>query len=231
MDHPSTTTYPAVMEERSFISRVYAWMFFALVITAVISMWVASTPSLVQAIYGNSILFIVLILAEIGMVMGLAFAINKISAATAMFMFVVYAALNGLTLSVIFIAFTAASLATTFFVTAGTFGVMSIYGYVTKRDLTSIGNLAFMALIGLIIASVVNMFWRNPILYWVVTYVGILIFVGLVAYDTQKIKQMNAMQFNSMESEKKGAILGALALYLDFINLFLLLLRIFGRRR
>lgn len=231
MDHPSTTTYPAVMEERSFISRVYAWMFFALVITAVISMWVAATPSVVQAIFSNSILFIVLILAEIGMVMGLAFAINKISAATATFMFVVYSALNGLTLSVIFVQFTTASLATTFFVTAGTFGVMSIYGYVTKRDLTTIGNLAFMALIGLIIGSVVNIFWRNPILYWIVTYIGILIFVGLVAYDTQKIKQMNARQWNDPEVEKKGAIMGALALYLDFINLFLLLLRIFGRRR
>ena len=231
MNRPSATTYPAVMEERSFISRVYAWMFFALVITAVVSMWVASTPSVVQAIFSNSILFIVLILAEIGMVMGLAFAINKISAATATFMFVVYSALNGLTLSVIFVQFTTASLATTFFVTAGTFGVMSIYGYVTKRDLTTIGNLAFMALIGLIIGSVVNIFWRNPILYWVVTYVGILIFVGLVAYDTQKIKQMNARQWNDLEVEKKGAIMGALALYLDFINLFLLLLRIFGRRR
>ena len=219
------------MEERSFISRVYAWMFFALVITAVISMWVASTPSLVQAIFGNSILFIVLVLAEISMVMGLAFAINRISAMAATFMFVVYSVLNGLTLSVIFVAFTTASLATTFFVTAGTFGVMSIYGYTTKRDLTSIGNLAFMALIGLIIGSVVNIFWHNPILYWAVTYIGILIFVGLVAYDTQKIKQMNAQQMRDPEAERKGAILAALALYLDFINLFLLLLRIFGRRR
>jgi hypothetical protein len=231
MSYPSSSTYPAVMEERSFISRVYAWMFFALVITAVISMWVASTPSLVQAIFGNSILFIVLVLAEIGMVMGLAFAINRISATAATFMFVVYSLLNGLTLSVIFVAFTTASLATTFFVTAGTFGVMSIYGYTTKRDLTSIGNLAFMALIGLIIGSVVNIFWHNPILYWAVTYIGILIFVGLVAYDTQKIKQMSAQQMNDPEAERKGAILGALALYLDFINLFLLLLRIFGRRR
>lgn len=231
MSYPSNPTYPAVMEERSFISRVYAWMFFALVITAVISMWVASTPSLVQAIFGNSILFIVLVLAEIGMVMGLAFAINRISATAATIMFVVYSALNGLTLSVIFVAFTTASLATTFFVTAGTFGIMSVYGYTTKRDLTSIGNLAFMALIGLIIGSVVNIFWRNPILYWAVTYIGILIFVGLVAYDTQKIKQMNAQQMNDPEVERKGAIMGALALYLDFINLFLLLLRIFGRRR
>lgn len=231
MSYPSSSTYPAVMEERSFISRVYAWMFFALVITAVISMWVASTPSLVQAIFGNSILFIVLVLAEISMVMGLAFAINRISAMAATFMFVVYSVLNGLTLSVIFVAFTTASLATTFFVTAGTFGVMSIYGYTTKRDLTSIGNLAFMALIGLIIGSVVNIFWHNPILYWAVTYIGILIFVGLVAYDTQKIKQMNAQQMRDPEAERKGAILAALALYLDFINLFLLLLRIFGRRR
>jgi FtsH-binding integral membrane protein len=148
--------------------------------------------------------------------------------------FLLYSALMGATLSLIFLRYSMESIAITFFVTALTFGVMSVYGYVTKRDLTSIGNLCFMALIGLIIASIVNMFVGSSLLYWGVTYVGILIFVGLTAYDTQKIKEMSMALGNELaasETGKKQAILGALTLYLDFINLFLLLLRIFGGNR
>ena len=142
-----------------------------------------------------------------------------------------YAALNGLTLSAVFIIFTSESIATTFFITAATFAIMSFYGYYTKKDLTTIGNLAFMGLIGLIIASVVNIFFHNEIVYWITTYAGILIFVTLIAYDTQKIKKMNVIGNEGTEEDKKEAIIGALILYLDFINLFLYLLRLFGRRK
>ncbi|MDD5598066.1 MAG: Bax inhibitor-1/YccA family protein, partial [Victivallaceae bacterium] len=142
--------------------------------------------------------------------------------------------LTGVTLSFIFLRYSIGSIATTFFITAVTFGVMSVYGYVTRRDLTSIGNLLFMVLLGIIIASIVNFFLKSPALYWLITYAGILIFVGLTAYDTQKIKEMSMAlgdELSGSETGKKHAILGALALYLDFINLFLLLLRIFGGNR
>jgi len=139
--------------------------------------------------------------------------------------------LNGVTLSAIFIVFTEESLASTFYVTTGTFGVMSIYGYSTKSDLTRLGNLLFMGLIGLIISSVVNLFFHNELLYWITTYVGVLLFVGLTAYDTQKIKKMNIIGNEGTEEDKKEAIMGALTLYLDFINLFLYLLRIFGKKK
>jgi FtsH-binding integral membrane protein len=219
--------------QSSFINRVYGWMCGGLALTALVSMWVVSTPKLMNAILSNSILFFGLIILEFVIVGALAFRIKKISAAAATAAYVAYAAINGLTLSVIFYHFTTESLATTFFATAGTFGVMSLYGYVTKRDLTSIGNLCFMMLIGVIIASFVNMFWSNSMLYWVTTYIGIAVFVGLTAYDTQKIKEMS-MAVDGIEqsdSAKKYAIFGALTLYLDFINLFLLLLRLFGGNR
>ena len=144
--------------------------------------------------------------------------------------FLAYSFLNGLTLSVVFLAYTKSSIASTFFVTAGTFAAMSLYGYFTKKDLSSWGNLFFMALIGLIIATIVNVFWANTTLYWVTTYAGVLIFVGLTAYDTNRIKQMLANQ-EVNEGTQKLALLGALTLYLDFINMFLYLLRIFGDRR
>jgi len=180
---------------------------------------------------GNQIVFFGLILSELALVFYLSFRIAKMSVQAASVAFVVYSLLNGLTLSIIFLAFTAGSLASTFFVTAGTFGFMSAYGYFTKTDLTRIGNICFMALIGLILATVVNIFWNNSALYWITTYVGVLIFVGLTAYDTQKIKRIGQMVDEGSDEGKKAAVMGALALYLDFINLFLMLLRIFGRRR
>lgn len=231
MDSTYTPPYPVVMEERSFISRVYGWMSFALVITAVVAMWVASTPSVTQFLFSNQFLFLGLIIGELILVGYLVLAIRRMSATTATVTFVFYAGLNGLVLSMIFVVYTSESLATTFFVTAGTFAVMSIYGYATKRDLTTIGNLALMGLIGVILATVVNLFWHNAILYWITTYIGILVFVGLIAYDTQKIKKIAAGRFSDSGEERKTAIIGALSLYLDFINLFLLLLRILGRRR
>ncbi len=216
--------------QSSFINRVYGWMCGGLVLTALVAMWAASTPAVMNTILSNRILFFGLIILELVAVGFLAVRLNKMSAAAATGVYLAYAALNGLTLSVIFYHFTMESLATTFFATAGTFGVMSLYGYMTKRDLTSFGNLCMMMLFGVIIASVVNMFWASSMLYWVTTYIGIAVFVGLTAYDTQKIKEMS-MAVDGIEqsdSARKYAIFGALTLYLDFINLFLLLLRIFG---
>lgn len=217
--------------QKDFITKVYGWMCAALLTTALVSYYTVSSPQLMQMIFQNQLLFIGLIIAELGLVIALSAAINRLSSAAATAMFFLYSALTGITLSVIFIAYTAESITTTFLVTAGTFGTMSIYGYTTKRDLTSWGNLLFMGLIGIIIASVVNMFFASTLLYTLITYAGVLIFVGLTAYDTQKIKHMGALLEDGSEIQRKGAIIGALRLYLDFINLFLMLLRLFGRRR
>ncbi len=219
------------LEQARFMTRVYTWMAFALTITGAIAYIVAGTPSLVYAIVSNQLLFFGLIIAEIVLVGYLATAVAKMSAQRATALFIGYAVLNGLTLSVIFLAYTLGSIASTFFVTAGTFGIMSAYGYFTKKDLTSMGNLLMMALLGLIIASLVNIFLKSEMLYWIATYAGILIFVGLTAYDTQKIKNMNIIGNEGTEEDRKEAVMGALILYLDFINLFLMLLRLFGRRK
>lgn len=214
-----------------FIRSVYNWMGLGLATTAIVSLFTASSPTLLNLIFGNQLVFFGLIICELLLVVGLSGAINRLQASTAALMFFIYSALNGVTLAVIFLAYTRASIASTFFVTAGTFGAMSIYGYTTKRDLTSWGSFLFMGLIGIVIASLVNFFLHSEAIYWVVTYCGIFVFVGLTAYDTQKIKEMAYQGFTDNEMQRKGAVLGALRLYLDFINLFLMLLRIFGRRR
>lgn len=206
-------------------------MTLALVVTGLTAYIVAGTPELVMTILSNKLLFYGLLIGEILLVGYIAGAMQKISSATATGLFLLYSIMNGLTLSVIFLIYTAESLAGTFFICAGTFGVMSLYGYYTKKDLTQIGNIAFMALIGIIIASIANFFMKSEMLYWIITYLGVFIFIGLIAYDTQKIRRLYEAGFEEEESEKKGAILGALTLYLDFINLFLFLLRIFGRRK
>jgi FtsH-binding integral membrane protein len=217
--------------QKTFVQRVYGWMAAGLALTGVIAWAVANDPDMVRAIVMNRGVFWILLIFELGLVWVLSAAINRLSVGIATSMYLLYAGVNGLTMSVIFLAYTQESIALTFFVTAGTFGVMCVYGMATNRDLTSVGNLCFMALIGLIIASVVNIFLHSSALYWVTTYAGILIFVGLTAYDAQKIKQMHAASVEGTEEAKKGSIMGALALYLDFINLFLLLLRVMGRRR
>ncbi|HLP52056.1 MAG TPA: Bax inhibitor-1/YccA family protein [Chitinophagales bacterium] len=218
-------------EQARFIAKVYGWMAGALAITALVAMWVVSTPAVLEFIFGNRFVFMGLIIVELICVGALVGAIDSFSPQTATAVFIGYAVLNGLTLSAVFLAYTSASIVSTFFVTATTFGIMSTYGYFTKKDLTSIGNLCFMALIGLIIASLVNMFLQNEIIYWVTTFIGIIIFVGLIAYDTQKIKAMYQSGRIEGDNVRKGAILGALSLYLDFINLFLMLLRLFGRKK
>ncbi|MEJ2091880.1 MAG: Bax inhibitor-1/YccA family protein [Syntrophobacterales bacterium] len=214
-----------------FIRRVYNWMGLGLALTALVALYTASNHALLSYILGNSLIFFGLIIGQLALVIVLSAAINRFQASTAFLLFFVYSALTGLTLSVIFLAYTRASIASTFFVTAGTFAVMSFYGYTTQRDLTSWGSFLFMGLVGIILASVVNIFLHNETVYWVVTYAGILIFVGLTAYDTQTLKAMAQAGFADEEVERKSAVMGALRLYLDFINLFLMLLRVMGNRR
>ncbi|MBS7352913.1 MAG: Bax inhibitor-1/YccA family protein [Muribaculaceae bacterium] len=209
---------------------VYLRMFLGLLATAFTAMFVASQESLMLAIFGNKIFFWGLIIAEFACVIGISGAINKISTAMAVLLFFVYAIINGVTLASIFWVFKISTIAQTFFITAGVFGAMSAYGYLTRADLSKFGAFLFMALIGLIITSVVNIFFmeESKTLDWVISLVGVGIFIGLTAWDTQKIKMM-VMQSNGY-NVGKIATLGALSLYLDFINLFLYLLRIFGSR-
>ena len=210
--------------------KVYVWMTLALAITGFTAYGVATSPGILQAIYTNQILFWGLIIAEFALVFGVSAAINRLSLTTATLMFILYSVINGALLSYIFLAYTASSVATVFFITAGTFGAMALIGYTTKADLSSMGKILFMALIGLIIATIVNVFVKSDGLTMILSYVGVLIFVGLTAYDTQKIKQMLMQAPDASEGAQKMALLGALTLYLDFINLFIYLLRIFGKR-
>jgi len=190
--------------QADFLRRVYNWMGLGLALTAVVAMGVASNPTALQLILGTPWLFFGLIIGELALVFTLSAALGRLRAATATLLFFVYAALNGLTLSVIFIVYTQASIAQTFFVTAGTFGAMSFYGYATKRDLASWGSFLFMGLIGIILASVVNIFLASPAMYWVITYAGIIVFVGLTAYDTQKLKEMALAGFRRCGNGPEG---------------------------
>ena len=214
------------------LRRVYSWMALGLLVTAVAAAFVSVSP-LFQVLAGQPLLFFVLLIAELGLVIGLSWGINRISPATAMLLFFGYAVLNGLTLSVLFVVYTLGSVAYTFFASAALFGVMSVIGYTTKMDLSKLGSFLLMGLIGLIIAMVVNLFWANTALGWIVTFAGILLFLGLTVYDTQRIKRMTAaaLQKGDEDVQARMGILGALALYLDFINLFLFILRLSGRRR
>lgn len=211
--------------------KVYVWMTLALVITGFTAYGVANSPGILQAIYTNQILFWGLIIAEFALVIGVSAAINKLSLTTATLMFILYSVINGALLSYIFLAYTSSSIATVFFITAGTFAAMAVIGYTTKTDLSSLGKYLLMALIGMIIATVVNVFFiKSTGFDLVLSYLGVLVFVGLTAYDSQKIKQMLLQAPDAGEGAQKIALLGALSLYLDFINLFIYLLRIFGKR-
>jgi uncharacterized protein len=216
-------------KQTTFITNVYGWMTGALAITGFIAWYVSQNESVLMSVVPY---FKMLLIGELLVVMGMSFLASRVSALMASILFAAYAILNGLTFGVIFSLFTGESIASTFFVTGGTFGAMSVYGYFTKKDLTTIGRILIMALIGLIIASVVNLIFyiNSPAFYWITTYAGVLIFCGLTAYDTQKLKNI-AGSINDEQTEQKASIFGALTLYLDFINLFLFLLRIFGRRR
>ena len=210
---------------------VYLWMVFALVITGLTAAYVANSPAYISALVNNPMLFYGVNIAELAVVFILSGRIHKMSFLTASLMFIFYSLLTGVSLSTIFLAYTESSIATTFLITAGTFGTMSLVGFVTKKDLSKLGGILFMALIGLIIATVVNIFLVSDTLGWIINYVGVLIFVGLTAYDTQKIKQMMREYGTDInEQTQKMALMGSLSLYLDFINMFLYLLRIFGNR-
>ncbi len=213
--------------QNTLVRQVYAWMGAGLLVTALTAFITISSPALLNGVFGNRLVFYGLMLGELGLVMALSAAINRLSAFAATLMFIIYSALNGVTLSVIFLVYTADSISSTFLITAGMFGAMSAYGYFTRRDLTSWGSFLFMGLIGVVIASVVNIFMRSDALSWIVSAIGVIVFTGLTAYDTWKIKALAAGGMGG----RKSAILGALTLYLDFINLFLMLLRLLGRRR
>ena len=218
--------------QMSLFRQVYLWMAMALAITGMMALLVAGSPTMLSLIFSSKLTFFALIIAEIALVWYLSARIERLSFTTATLMFIVYSLLPGAMLSSIFILSTATSIASTFFVTAGTFGVMCVYGYLTKRDLTSIGNICLMAVIGLIIAGLVNLFLQSSVMSLIISGIGVLVFVGLTAYDSQKIKQLllqEGMEVN--DSTKKIALLGSLTLYLDFINLFLYLLRFLGDRR
>ena len=208
--------------------KVYTWMTLALLITGVTAFGVASSPTLFMSL---SKMMWGLIIAELALVFILSGAINRLSLGTATLMFIGYSVLNGAMLSSIFLVYEPMVIAKVFFITAGTFGAMAVYGYTTKKDLTSMGKILFMALIGLIIATVVNMFLKSPGFDYILSYIGVAIFIGLTAWDSQKIKEMLQTQYDMSEGAQKLALLGALTLYLDFIKLFLYLLRIFGNNR
>lgn len=222
----SSLAFPILMR------KVYLWMTLALVITGFTAYYVATSEQLLMLILGNKIMFYGLLIGEFALVFGLSAGINKLSLPVATLLFVAYSIINGATLSFVFLIYTLSSIASVFFITAGTFAAMAFYGYVTKKDLTSVGRLCFMALIGLIIAVLVNVFLlKSPGFDLLISCVGVLIFVGLTAWDSQKIKQMLMEAPDAGEHMQKYALLGALTLYLDFINLFIYLLRLLGSRR
>jgi uncharacterized protein len=213
----------------AFLRKVYGWMFVGLAVTGAVAVGVASSPTLLQAIFANKLVFFGLILAELGMVFYLSARVDKLAPNTASALFLVYSALNGATLSFIFLAYTGTSIATTFFVAAGMFGALALYGTTTKRSLAGVGQFVFMGLIGLILASIVGLFWRNQALQFAISVVGVIVFTGLTAWDAQRLKSMAL----ALPEGRAGsyAVVGALSLYLDFINLFLFLLRFLGGRR
>ena len=217
----------------AFVRSVYNWMAIGLALTGWMAYSIAGSPNILRFVFGNQLVFFGLIIGELAMVFYLSARINRIQSSTATALFLFYAALNGVTLSAIFIAFTYSSIASTFIICAATFLACSLYGWMTQRDLTSMGGFLTMGLIGIIIASVVNIFFKSPAMSAIISYIGVIVFVGLTAYDTQKLKDMALSQPADLEAGviRKGAILGALSLYLDFINLFLMLLRIFGTSR
>lgn len=216
----------------AILKNVYLWMTLALGISGVTAIAVANSPQLLELLYGNGLALFIVLIAQLGLVWLISARISSMSINTATALFIAYSILTGVTLASIFIVFTQESIASVFFISAGTFAAISLYGYTTKRDLSNWRTYLLMGLIGLIIASVVNWFMHSEMLYWIISYVGVLVFVGLTAYDTQKIKQMALVSYNQEgEISQKIALLGALTLYLDFINLFIYLLRIFGRRK
>ncbi len=232
-DQQGTITLPgaeAQLARQSFVTSVFGWMFLGLALTAGIAAYVAASTDMLAWLEANPLAYLFMFLGMIGLVVAISAGINRISATTAVFLFALFAGVNGFIFAAVLEAYTSASIAAAFITSAGMFGGMAVYGYVTKRDLSTLRSILFMGLIGVIIGIVVNLFWANSILYWFVTFAGILVFCGLTAYDMQKIKEIGERGLAG-EGARKAAILGALSLYLDFINLFLFMLRIFGSAR
>lgn len=209
--------------------KVYLWMTLALMITGITAAGVANSPNILALIYSSQVVMWGIIIAEFGLVIYISARLEKLSLSTATTLFALYSILNGVMLSSIFLLYSTSIISKVFFITAGTFGVTALYGYATKKDLSSLGNILFMALIGLVIATIVNVFMKSAMFDLILSYIGVIIFVGLTAWDSQKIKHMMMVQQDADESAQRLALIGALSLYLDFINLFLYLLRIFGR--
>jgi len=214
----------------SFMTKVYGWMTFALVITALTAFAVANSEQALTFIFSSKYVFYGLIIAEFGLVIAISAAINKLSYSVLSFLFVLYSLINGATISVIFLAYTMSSIANTFVVCAAMFGSMSVFGFITKKDLSGLGKIMIMGLIGIIIASIVNIFTASSTFDWIISFIGVIVFVGLTAYDTQKLKNMS-LTINNEEMAKKLSIIGTLTLYLDFINLFLYLLKFLGNKK
>lgn len=231
LDNYSSAAFQRSLDEHvsAVMKRVYIKMTLAMVVTALVALFCANSFAYLNFMVTNSWAMWVLMLAEIGIVIGVSGAINRLTSPVASLLFYLFAVINGLMLAPIFVIYTGVSIAKTFFITAGTFGAMSVYGYFTSKDLTKIGSFLFMALIGLIICSLVNIFMKSDTMGWIISGAGVLIFIGLTAWDTQQIKRM-AMASPGF-SDGRLATLGALSLYLDFINLFLYLLRFFGSSR
>ena len=233
MDSISFTKSRTDVLINDFVRSVYNWMCIGLALTGFIAFYVSHNETIMRMVFGNNFIFFGLIIAELALVFSISSRVNRMSASTSTALFVLYSALNGVTISFIFLAYAKASIVSTFFICSATFLAASIYAWTTKRDLTSLGGFFMMGLIGIIIASLVNMFIRSSAMSMIISYIGVLVFVGLTAYDTQKLKDMARSQPDGLDAAviRKGAILGALSLYLDFINLFLMLLRIFGGSR
>jgi FtsH-binding integral membrane protein len=229
LDSAVTAGYPAAERVNAFLRSVYGWMCAGLAVTALTATFVASSPGIVTAVASNRLLFWGLVIAQLGIVFALSARVDRLAASTASMLFIVYSALTGVTLSFVLLAFTGESIATTFVVTAGMFGALAFYGSATRRDLSGLGSFMFMGLIGLVLASIVGMFWHSDALQFVISFIGVIVFTGLTAYDAQRLKAMAL----AMPGGQTGsyAVVGALALYLDFINLFLFLLRFLGNRR
>ena len=213
----------------AFLSKVYGWMFLGLLVTAGTAVAVASSPALIETIFGNRILFWILLLGQLGLVLYLSVRVDKMAPATAAGLFLLYSAMVGVTSSVIFLVYTGASIVSAFVITSGMFGAMAVFGTVTKKSLAGVGQFMFMGLIGLVIASIVNIFLLNDMLSFVISVIGVIVFTGLTAWDAQRLKEMAV----SLPDGRVGsyAVVGALSLYLDFINLFFFILRLFGGRR
>lgn len=216
-----------------YIAQVFGWMSCGLLLTAFVAWYTSKTPAVLHLLFSNQIIFFGLIIGQLALVFALSGMVTRLSGSLATTLFMLYSMLTGLTLSSIFVLYTASSIFSAFIVTSGMFGIMTVYGYSTKRDLSSFGSLLFMALIGMMLASLINLWLKNSIIMWIITYFGVAVFVGLTAYDIQKLKSigLSVSSLNDKDNFRKVSIIGALTLYLDFINLFLMIVRIFGNRR